>query len=69
MRASQNQIVDPIALTKQLIEFDTINPPGNEEACALFLGKLLENSGFRVSYHQFSETSGIFRKFQERSPP
>jgi len=56
MRASQNQIVDPIALTKQLIEFDTINPPGNEEACALFVGKLLENSGFRVSYHQFSET-------------
>ena len=59
MRASQNQIVDPIALTKQLIEFDTINPPEMKRRVRYLFGKLLENSGFRVSYHQFSETRTV----------
>src|SRR5262245_13789644 len=34
---------------------NTVNPPGGEEACARFLGGLLEDAGFRVEYHIFGE--------------
>jgi succinyl-diaminopimelate desuccinylase len=32
---------------------NTINPPGNEEACALLLGGVLERAGFRIRTHSF----------------
>jgi succinyl-diaminopimelate desuccinylase len=41
---------DPIALTRELIRFCTVNPPGEEEACARHLGALLEAAGFRCDY-------------------
>jgi succinyl-diaminopimelate desuccinylase len=42
-----------LALTRDLLRFNTINPPGDEAACAQFLGKLLSDAGYRVSYHDF----------------
>jgi succinyl-diaminopimelate desuccinylase len=48
--------VDPRALTRELLAFNTINPPGMERACARHLGALLEGAGFRVEYHEFAET-------------
>jgi succinyl-diaminopimelate desuccinylase len=39
--------IDSVALTRELIRFRTINPPGEEEACARHLGRLLEAAGFR----------------------
>jgi succinyl-diaminopimelate desuccinylase len=47
--------LDPRALTRELLAFNTINPPGMERACAHHLGKLLEGAGFRVAYHEFAE--------------
>lgn len=47
--------VDPRALTRELLAFNTINPPGMERACARHLGTLLEGAGFRVQYHEFAE--------------
>lgn len=44
---------DAIALTGQLIRMDTVNPPGNEKVPARFLGRLLTEGGFEVSYHEF----------------
>lgn len=41
---------DTISLTRKLISFDTINPPGNEAAVAEFLGNLLKCNGFKVRY-------------------
>ena len=41
---------DPLALTRDLIRFRTINPPGEEEACARHVGRLLEAAGFRCDY-------------------
>lgn len=41
---------DAVALTRELIRFRTINPPGEEEACARHLGALLEAAGFRCDY-------------------
>ena len=46
---------DPIELTRALVGFDTINPPGNERPCAEHLGGLLDDGGFSVSYHEFAE--------------
>lgn len=46
---------DPRALTRELLAFNTINPPGMERACARHLGALLEAAGFRVAYHEFAE--------------
>jgi succinyl-diaminopimelate desuccinylase len=47
--------LDPRALTRELLAFNTINPPGMERACAHHLGALLEGAGFRVAYHEFAE--------------
>jgi succinyl-diaminopimelate desuccinylase len=46
---------DAIALTRSLLRFDTVNPPGRERDCARHLGALLEGWGFRVAYHEFAE--------------
>ena len=47
--------LDAIDLTKTLVGFNTINPPGNERLCAEYLGNLLEDAGFEISYHEFAE--------------
>ncbi len=46
---------DPIELTRTLVAFNTINPPGNERPCAEYLGRLLEAGGFTVTYHEFAD--------------
>lgn len=43
------------ALTRELLSFNTINPPGMERACAHRIGALLEAAGFRTAYHEFAE--------------
>ena len=45
-----------LELTRALVRFDTINPPGNERPCAKHLGRILEDAGFAVTYHEFAET-------------
>ncbi len=46
--------MDVIELTRRLIRFDTVNPPGREDACARFVGQQLKAGGFNVSYHAFA---------------
>ena len=43
-----------MTLTRDLVRFDTINPPGEERVCAHHIGGMLEASGFRVDYHEFA---------------
>lgn len=50
-----NAAAEAIELTRTLIRFNTVNPPGEERACAQYLGRLLEEAGFRLSYHEFAE--------------
>jgi succinyl-diaminopimelate desuccinylase len=54
---------DAVSLTKTLLRFDTINPPGRERECARHAGRLLEEWGFKVEYHEYDEarTSVIAR--------
>jgi len=46
---------DALSLTIKLLSFNTINPPGQENDCARFIGKLLEDGGFKTTYHEFSK--------------
>ena len=46
---------DAIALTRSLLQFETVNPPGRERECAQSAGTLLEQWGFKVEYHEFAE--------------
>ena len=47
--------VDPVALTRELIQMDTINPPGNEQVCAEHVGKQLQDAGFQTTYVSMGE--------------
>ena len=46
--------IDAIELTRQLVGIESINPGGTEHECALFLGALLDEAGFDVTYHDFA---------------
>ncbi len=48
--------IDPRRLTRELLAFNTINPPGQERACARHLGAILESAGYAVEYHEFADT-------------
>ena len=51
----KNENMTPIDLTRKLLSFNTINPPGDERDSAEYLGKLLEDKGFKISFHESSE--------------
>jgi len=46
---------DAVSLTKSLLCFDTINPPGRERDCARFSGAMLQEWGFSVDYFEYQE--------------
>ena len=48
-------MTDPISLTRSLLRFDTVNPPGRERDCARFAGRMLEEWGYRVDYHEYED--------------
>ena len=56
-------IQDAISLTRDLLRFDTVNPPGRERDCAQMAGSLLKDWGFSVEYSEYEEgrTSVIAR--------
>jgi len=62
---------DAVALTRDLLRIDTVNPPGRERECARHAGALLERWGFRVDYHEFADarTSVIGRAGGSDSKP
>jgi succinyl-diaminopimelate desuccinylase len=53
---SANAVTNVLELTRDLVRFNTVNPPGAERACAQYAGKLLEDAGFTVDYHEFADT-------------
>ena len=57
-------LLNPLSLTRELLKFNTINPPGNERKCAEYLAKLLVNGGFKTEFYDFEQgrTSLIARK-------
>ena len=57
------QTTDAIALTRDLLRFDTVNPPGRERDCAHWAGGLLQDWGYAVEYSEYEKdrTSVIAR--------
>ena len=47
-------VPDPIKLTQDLIRFNTINPPGNEDQICAFLEQLLKPFGFECRTIEFA---------------
>jgi len=48
--------LDPVALTQQLVRFDTTNPPGNEAQCIEHIKTLLDGAG--IQNQVFAKTLG-----------
>ena len=46
--------IDPIALSRELIAFNTINPPGQELKCIQHLEQILAGAGLETSIHAFA---------------
>ncbi|MGH6679613.1 MAG: M20 family metallopeptidase [Bradyrhizobium sp.] len=46
--------IDPVLLAQELIKFPSLNPPGEEKACADFVASLLSSFGFAVQAHEFA---------------
>lgn len=48
-----NETLDGLQLTRKLVGFDTINPPGRERPCIEYIAGLLQRAGFETSYHEY----------------
>jgi len=44
---------DAVSLTRSLLAFDTVNPPGRERDCAHMAGQLLKDAGFSVEFFEY----------------
>jgi len=49
-------VIDAVDLLRELIRFDTTNPPGNEEACVAHIESLLRNHG--IEAQRFEQVPG-----------
>ncbi len=60
---TETEVRDLFSLTQKLLQFDTVNPPGNEKLCAHFIGDFLRALEFEVNYYEFeaNRTSLIAR--------
>ena len=77
-RRIEDKTDEVVALTRDLIRFPTVNPPGEGYApCAEFLGRRLEGRGFEVSYHRAEGVVGdsaryprtnVVARFEGRGP-
>jgi succinyl-diaminopimelate desuccinylase len=47
---------DAVGLTRSLLQFDTVNPPGRERDCARYAGAMLQEWGFKVDYHEYADS-------------
>jgi succinyl-diaminopimelate desuccinylase len=46
--------IDPVELSRELIAFNTINPPGNELGCITHLEQILAGAGLKTSLQHFA---------------
>jgi acetylornithine deacetylase/succinyl-diaminopimelate desuccinylase-like protein len=57
-----------VALTRSLLRFDTVNPPGRERDCARYVGAMLQEWGYSVEFfeHADARTSVVARDVPHR---
>lgn len=46
---------DAISLTRALLQFDTVNPPGRERDCARYAAGMLQEWGFSLEFFEYEE--------------
>src|SRR6185436_16318065 len=46
---------DAVALTRDLLHFDTVNPPGLERDCAHMAARVLQDAGFSVEFFEYEK--------------
>jgi succinyl-diaminopimelate desuccinylase len=46
--------MNPVELTRKLVRFPSLNPPGQEQECAHYLAGLLEQAGLALELHEFA---------------
>jgi succinyl-diaminopimelate desuccinylase len=51
---SNGMTTDSVQLAQKLIRFASLNPPGEEKACADFVADLLSEDGFSIARHEFA---------------
>ncbi|MET0968533.1 MAG: M20 family metallopeptidase [Tardiphaga sp.] len=47
-------MTDSVRLAQKLIQFPSLNPPGEEKPCADFVADLLSRNGFNITRHDFA---------------
>jgi succinyl-diaminopimelate desuccinylase len=45
----------PLEIARELVRIESMNPPGHENECAQYIGKLMQDAGLQVSFHEFAE--------------
>ncbi|MBD2104955.1 M20 family metallopeptidase [Leptolyngbya sp. FACHB-261] len=48
-------LLNSLQFTQDLLRFNTMNPPGQEDECVRFIGGLLEDLGFSTNYYAYAE--------------
>ncbi len=48
------RVSDSVALARKLVQFASLNPPGEEKPCADYLAHLLRQAGLEVETHEFA---------------
>ncbi len=66
-------IPDPVELTRTLLSFNTVNPPGNESELARYVADLLGKAGYGISFRSFAEKRtnviAVLEGEQQNRPP
>ncbi len=47
--------MDAVKLAQKLVRFDTVNPPGNERECGLYVANVLAKAGFETKCQEFGD--------------
>jgi succinyl-diaminopimelate desuccinylase len=45
----------PLEIACELVRIESMNPPGHENECAQYIGKLLRDAGLQVNFYEFAE--------------
>ena len=53
-RSTTSVVENPVELARNLIRFDTTNPPGNEAECIAYINRLLSVAGFETAIYATS---------------
>jgi succinyl-diaminopimelate desuccinylase len=54
LQAAGANVIDPLELTRKLVQIDTTNPPGNEDLAIDILSEILGQAGFELQRHRFA---------------